>query len=182
VSDTLDDARLLERVGAGDKAAMRQLYERHSAALYHFIRARLRDPFEAGDVMQEVFLEVWRTAGRFERRSSARTWMFGIARNKTIDRLRRSAREVLAEVDPEAPDDAPDPEAVAVAASDAARVRDCIARLSPTHRSAVHLAFYEELPYGEIAGIEGVPVGTVKTRILHAKRLLMHCLETFRAA
>ena len=69
---------------------------------------------------------------------------------------------------------------MAVAASDAARVRECIGRLSDTHRSAIHLAFWRELPYGEIAEIEGVPVGTVKTRILHAKRLLMHCLATFR--
>ena len=56
-------------------------------------------------------------------------------------------------------------------------MRECIARLSDTHRSAIHLAFYGELPYGEIAEIEGVPVGTIKTRILHAKRLLMHCLD-----
>ena len=102
--------------------------------------------------------------------------MFGIARNKAVDRMRRGAREVLAEPDDSLPDDAPNPEAVVVAASDAARVRECMGRLSDTHRSAIHLAFWRELPYGEIAEIEGVPVGTVKTRILHAKRLLMHCL------
>jgi RNA polymerase sigma-70 factor (ECF subfamily) len=175
-----DDAGLIERVGAGDRAAMKLLYERHSDALYHFLRMRLRDPFEAADVMQEVFLEIWRTAGRFEARSSARTWIFGIGRNKAIDRMRRGARVVTGEPDPDLPDDAPDPETVAAAASDAARVRECIARLSEAHRSAIHLAFYGELPYGEIADIEGVPVGTVKTRILHAKRLLMHCLAAFR--
>ena len=86
----MDDAALLERIAAGgDKSAMKLLYERHSDALYHFIRARLRDPFEAADVMQEVFLEVWRAAGRFQGRSAARTWIFGIARNKTVDRMRR---------------------------------------------------------------------------------------------
>jgi RNA polymerase sigma-70 factor (ECF subfamily) len=87
---------------------------------------------------------------------------------------------VLAEPDEALPDEAaPDPEAVAAAASDAARVRGCIQGLSEAHRSAIHLAFYQELPYGDIAEIEGVPVGTIKTRILHAKRLLMHCLATF---
>ena len=86
--------------------------------------------------------------------------MFGIARNKAIDRMRRGAREVLSEPDDSAPDEAPNPEAVAVAASDAARVRECMGRLSDTHRSAIHLAFWRELPYGEIAEIEGVPVGT----------------------
>jgi RNA polymerase sigma-70 factor (ECF subfamily) len=182
LTSPLDDARLLKRIGAGDRAAMKLLYERHSEALYHFIRVRLRDPFEAADVMQEVFLEIWRAAGRFEARSTARTWIFGIGRNKTLDRMRRGARVVLAEPDVTLPDEAPNPEAVAEAASDAARVRDCIGRLSDTHRSAIHLAFYRELPYSDIAEIEGVPVGTIKTRILHAKRLLMHCLAGFRIA
>lgn len=176
----MDDATLLRRIGAGDRAALKVLYERHSDALFHFIRSRLRDPFEAGDVMQEVFLEIWRASARFEGRSAAKTWIFGIARNKAVDRMRRGARMVLAEPDEGAPDDAPNPEAVLEAASDAARVRECIGRLSDTHRSAIHLAFYSELPYGEIADVEGVPVGTIKTRILHAKRLLMHCLAAFR--
>ena len=176
----LNDAGLLARIGAGDKSAMKLLYEQHSDALFHFIRARLRDPFEAADVMQEVFLEIWRAAGRFEGRATVKTWIFGIARNKSVDRLRRGARLVLAEPDASLPDEAPDPEAVAEAASDAARVRDCVGRLSDAHRSAIHLAFYQELSYGDIAEIEGVPVGTIKTRVLHAKRLLMHCLAGFR--
>ena len=177
----MDDADLLRRIGGGDRAALKALYERHSGALYKFLSYRLRDPFEAADVMQDVFLEIWRVAIRFEGRSAPRTWMFGIARNRAVDRMRRGGREVTAaEPDTEVADDAPDPEAVVAAASDAARLRDCIGRLSDTHRSAIHLAFYEELPYGEIAAIEGVPVGTIKTRILHAKRLLMHCLAAFR--
>jgi RNA polymerase sigma-70 factor (ECF subfamily) len=179
LTSALDDTGLLARVAAGDKAAMKLLYERHSDPLFHFIRVRLRDSFEAADVMQEVFLEIWRTAGRFEARSSARTWIFGIARNKAVDRMRRGARVVLSEPDPNVPDDAPDPAAITEAASDAARVRDCILRLSEAHRSAIHLAFYDGLAYGDIARIEAVPVGTIKTRILHAKRLLMHCLAQF---
>lgn len=177
----MDDTDLLGRIGKGDRTALKTLYERHSGALYHFLRYRLGDPFEAADVMQDVFLEIWRSAGRFEGRSSPRTWMFGIARNRAIDRMRRGSRErTTQEPDREIADDAPDPEAVVLAASDAARLRECIAGLSDAHRSAIHLAFYEELPYGEIATIEGVPLGTIKTRILHAKRLLMHCLTALR--
>jgi RNA polymerase sigma-70 factor (ECF subfamily) len=176
----MDDSALLQRVGAGDRGALKTLYERHAAALSAFLRVRLRDPYEADDVMQEVFLEIWGAAGRFEGRSAARTWIFGIARHKAVDCARRGARLVHSEPDLEASDEAPQPEAVAAAASDAARVRECIGKLSESHRSAIHLAFYQELGYGEIAEIEGVPVGTVKTRILHAKRLLMHCLAGFR--
>lgn len=177
----MDDTELLRRVGAGDRAALRALYERHSDSLHKFLRYRLRDPFEAGDLVQEVFLEIWRTAARFEGRSAPRTWIFGIARNKAVDRMRRGLREVTAP-DPgaEIVDESPDPEAIAAAASDAARLRACIAKLSDAHRSVIHLAYHEELPYGEIAAIEDVPVGTVKTRIMHAKRLLLHCLTTDR--
>ena len=149
----MDDTDLLRRVGAGDRAALKALYERHSDALHRFVRYRLRDPFEAGDVVQEVFLEIWRSAGRFEGRAAPRTWIFGIARNKAVDRMR---------------------------GGDAAQLRSCLAKLSDSHRSAIHLAYYEELPYGEIAANEGVPVGTVKTRVMHAKRLLRHCQANAR--
>lgn len=176
-SASADDLALLRRIGAGDRTAMRALYEAHSDALHRFLASRLGDAFEAADVAQDTFLEVWRRPGRFEGRSSFRTWLFGVARNKAIDRIRKSARTYLAESDDDAADDAPNPEDVAVAASDAARVRACIERLSDAHRSAIHLAFYGELRYDEIAEIEQAPVGTIKTRILHAKRLLMHCLQ-----
>jgi len=71
---------------------------------------------------------------------------------------------------------APDPHTLLEAASDAAHLRTCISRLSDSHREAILLAFYEELSYDDIAAIEGVPVGTIKTRIHHAKRLLKHRL------
>jgi RNA polymerase sigma-70 factor, ECF subfamily len=172
-----DDLVLLRRIGAGDRTAMKALYDAHSDALHRFLASRLGDAFEAADVAQETFLEVWRRPDRFGGRSRFRTWLFGIARNKAIDRIRKSRRTFLAEPDECAVDDAPNPEDVAVAASEAALVRACIAKLSDAHRSAIHLAFYGEFRYEEIAEIEGAPVGTIKTRILHAKRLLMHCLQ-----
>ena len=124
----MDDTDLLRRIGASDREALKTLYERHSDALHQFLRYRLRDPFDAGDVVQDVFLEIWRAAARFEGRSAPRTWIFGIARNKAVDRMRRGGREVTApEPDTGIADDAPDPEAVVVAASDAVRLRGCIA-------------------------------------------------------
>lgn len=151
---------------------MQLLYERHSPALYTFICTLVNDRFEAADVVHETFLEVWRNAARFAGRSAVRTWMFGIARYKSIDMHRRSASAVISPVDTSLPDQAPDPHAFLEAASDAANLRACISQLSERHRSVIHLAFYEELPYDNIAAIEGVPVGTVKTRIHYAKRLL----------
>jgi RNA polymerase sigma-70 factor (ECF subfamily) len=132
----------------------------------------VNDGFEAADVMHEAFLEVWLSAGRFARQSAVRTWMFGIARHKSIDLHRRSVRVVIGGMDASLPGVAPDPHALLEAASDAAQLRACISRLSDSHREAIHLAFYEELSYDDIAAIEGVPVGTIRTRIHHAKRLL----------
>ena len=87
-----DDLALLRRIGAGDRTAMKALYEAHSDALHRFLASRLGDAFEAADVAQETFLEVWRRPGRFEGRSTFRTWLFGVARNKAVDRIRKARR------------------------------------------------------------------------------------------
>jgi RNA polymerase sigma-70 factor (ECF subfamily) len=174
----MDDDLLLRRIGEGDRTAMKALYERHSRPLYHFIRTRVGDAFEASDVMQETFLELWRSAGRFDGRSSARTWIYAIARNKTVDRIRKSARVTLRDQpDETVPDDSPSAQDLLEAASDVSRVRACLEKLGEVQRSAIRLAFFEDLSYPEVAEVEGVPVGTIKTRIHHAKKLLLHCLS-----
>lgn len=171
-----DDGALLKRIAGGDKGAMKRLYERHHAGVLSFVQSRLRDPMEAFDVVQDTFLDVWRSAGRHEGRSSVKTWIFSIARNKTIDRFRKGGREVPFEDDFDPPDITPNAETVIEAASDAEQVRACIEKLSPPQARAVRLAFYEDLGYAEIAELEQVPEGTIKTRIHHAKKLLMQCL------
>lgn len=178
----MTDADLLGRIAAGDKAAMKALYERHSDALYHFVRGRLGDAFEAADVMQDTFVEVWRHADRWQGRSTVKTWIFGIARNKAVDRVRRAVRTEVREPDDTLPDEDPTPEAIIAAASDAARVRACIGELGEAMRTAVRLAFFDDLSYPEIAEVEGVPLGTIKTRIHHAKKLLMRCITRTPAA
>ena len=104
--------------------------------------------------------------------------MFSIARNKAIDRNRKGARTILDEPDTEVPDESPQPEEVLSAFQDAKRVRACIETLSPAHKSAIHLAFFEDLTYQEIAELEGRPVGTIKTRIMHAKKMMLRCLSS----
>lgn len=163
-------------VAAGDRSALRHLYERYHPLLLRFVAASLNDPAEAADVVHETFLTVWRQADRFEGRASVKTWIFSIGRNKAVDRLRGARRRQPL---PEGPDPA-DPDAdvagLVEAASDARRVRECIEKLSAPHRRAIQLAFWDELDYGEISQIEQAAEGTVKTRIFHAKRLLRHCL------
>lgn len=177
--DTSDDA-LIRQIERGDKAAMRLLYERHASDLTAFVRNRLNDPVEAADVVQDTFLEVWTRAARFQAKSSVRSWMYSIARNKAVDRIRKLSRLIVSEPDETLPDDAPDAVAVIANAEDAERVRQCLDDLSDAQRAAVTLSFYDEMTYREIAEIEGVSEGTVKTRIFHAKKLLMRCLSRTR--
>ncbi len=175
------DHDLLQKVATGDRLALRVLYERYSNNIGAFVSRWLGDPSEASDITHETMLEVWRSANRFQGRSSVKTWIFTIARNKAIDRNRKSARTVLKDADPEIEDQSPDPQAVTEAFQNAKQVRICVEKLSPAHKSAIHLAFYQDLSYVEIAEIEKRPVGTVKTRIMHAKKLLMHCLKAAMA-
>lgn len=170
------DADLIARVARGDRRAMRTLYERHAEAATRFARRYLADPVAAADAVHEAMLVVWTRAERYDRRSAGRTWILGIVRYKALDLARRAARMPVAEAEDTLADDAPGPAEAAALASDARAVRAAMKTLSPPHRAVLHLAFYEELPYPEIAEIEGIPLGTVKTRVLHAKRRLARAL------
>lgn len=168
---------LIARTSQGDKRAFAALYNALENPLHRFLRSRLNDPFEAADLVHEVFLEVWKSAGRFEGRSSVKSWVFGIAYRKAMDVFRKSRRIDYSDDLPETADDSADTEACLLAVENGGHVRHCLETLKPDHRSAIELAFFEDLSYKDIGEIAGVPEGTVKTRIYHAKRLLMHCLS-----
>lgn len=170
------DRELLQRISTGDRDAMRVFYEGHHAGLSGFVRARGVDRSAVPDIVQDTMLEVWRSAGRYRGEAAAKTWLFSIARNKIVDRTRKNARLSTVEDVPEKVDDAPGPEALAIASGEAVRLRACLDGLKPAHLSVIRLAFYEDLTYVEISRIEGVPAGTVKTRVFHAKQLLLRCL------
>jgi RNA polymerase sigma-70 factor (ECF subfamily) len=176
-SDRAAEAALLSRVAGGDVAAMRILYMTHADAVRRYVRSRVRDDAEAADIVHDTMLTVWRAAAGFEGRSSVLTWMLSMARNKIVDHLRKQSRMTLAPANEEVPDDDPDPEAVLAAAQDAARLRACLEELPERQRAAIHLAYYQEMTCAEIADVEAVAEGTVKSRIHHAKRLLMRCLS-----
>ena len=174
--DSDASADLLGRVAEGDAAAMRMLYDSIGPDLYRFIQTKVGDASEAADVLQETMLDVWRQAGAYEGRARVRTWIFGIARNKAIDRWRNLKAPIGGELDETIPDEAPDAERVMAALQDGAALRACVAGLSKAQRTAVELAYFQDLSYGEIAVIENCAVGTVKTRVHYAKLLLQRCL------
>ena len=172
---------LIRRIAGGDEAAMKALYEAYAPSITHFVRGWLRDPSHASDIVHETMLVVWRKASNFEFRSNAKTWIFAIAKNKALENNRSGSRlDVREEVIPEDAANEDSPHDALGLLQDAEQVRDCIAKLSDAHRRAIHLSFYEDLSYAEIAEIEACPLGTVKTRIMHAKKLLLNCLSRKR--
>lgn len=174
-----DLAVLLGRVAANDQASLKSLYECTSAKLYGICLRLLRDEAEAQDVLQEVYLSVWRRAASFDaRRASPITWLATIARNRSIDRLR--ARQVPGE-DLEAandiPDDGPSSLDVLETAEDASRLRRCLEELEARARIAIRSAFFEGATYPQLAEREGVPLPTMKSWIRRGLMSLRVCLE-----
>lgn len=168
---------LIDAIARGERSALAALYRALERQVYRFVLSRMNDPHEAADILQDVFLEVWRSAGRFEGRSAVKTWVFGIAYRKTIDAHRRKGRIDLTDTPPEQEDDSPDMATCLAASQEADHVRACLDTLSDGHRTVVALTFYEDLGAPEISGIVGIPEGTVRSRLHHAKRLLLRCLE-----
>lgn len=169
---------LLAQIANGSEAALTRFYQTYHARVYAFVLRRLNDPAEAAEILNEVMLEVWRKANRFEGRSQALTWVLGIANHKALDALRRRGRRETEELDETLPDDdAPAAGDLLSAAQNAEFIRRCLEKLSDAHRLMVHLAFFEDMPYPDIAQVAECPVGTVKTRVFHAKRLLKECLS-----
>lgn len=171
-----DHGFLMRQIASGDKRAFAVLYRDLETPTLRFIRSRLNDPFEANDILHDVFMEVWRSAGKFEGRSMVRTWIFGIAYRKVIDSCRKRQRlETRSEL-PEVADPAESAETRVNAGQEAVHLRHCVDQLSTDQRLAISLAFYEDMTYDEIAEIADVPVGTIKSRVFHAKKNLLNCM------
>ncbi|WP_135503860.1 RNA polymerase sigma factor [Roseovarius aestuariivivens] len=170
-------AGFLARMAEGEKAAFAEFYKAMERPVYRFIASKLNDPFEAADIQHDTFMDVWCSAVRFEGRSAVKTWVFGIAYRKTMDHFRKHKRMDLTDEIDERVDDSPDAATCLAAAQEAVHLRHCLDQLKPQHRAAIDLAFYEDMTYGQIAEIAEVPEGTIKTRVFHAKKLLLHCLS-----
>jgi len=170
-------APLMPRIAKGDRDAFSELYRETQTSVFRFVNSRLNDPFGAADILHDTYLDVWKAAGKFEGRSKVTTWIIGIAHRKVIDAFRKSSKTTLTDETPDMADDAPSPEACLTATEEAGHVQHCLKTLSDEHRAAINLAFYEDMTYVEIAEVTGIPEGTIKTRVFHAKKLLMRCLS-----
>lgn len=172
------DRALLVRVAGGDEHALRRLYERHAADMLRLLRRLTSDTGTAEEILQEAWLAVWRSAGRYRGESSVRAWLLGVTRRRAHDRLRRAAFTTV-DVDqaPEPTDVRADVEGQVLATIGHEAIMAAIRRLPARSREVVVLAFVDGLPYRDIAEVLGVPVGTVKSRMAHARARLVRSLR-----
>jgi RNA polymerase sigma-70 factor (ECF subfamily) len=172
------DEVLIGRIASGDRLAMQVLFARHHVRVYRFVLRLVRDESTAEDLISEVFLDVWRQAGRFEGRSAVSTWMLSIARFKALSALRRRPDEELDEEAAQAIEDPSDDPAVSLEKKDkSAAIRACLEKLSADHREIIDLVYYHEKSVEEVALIVGIPENTVKTRMFYARKRLAELLK-----
>lgn len=160
---------LLQRSARGDEAAFAELYDATASRLHGLVLRVVRDPAQADEVTQEAYLEIWRTAARFDAtRGSALSWMMTIGHRRAVDRVRSaesaSRRDTsYARTDRQVEHDST--EEVALAGLEARRVRAAMATLTPVQREAIELAYFGGYTHTEVASLLELPVGTAKTRI-----------------
>jgi RNA polymerase sigma-70 factor (ECF subfamily) len=172
------DEVLIGRIAAGDRLAMQVLYARHHVRVYRFVLRLVRNESMAEDLISEVFLDVWRQAGKFEGRAAVSTWLLAIARFKALSELRRKPEEELSEEAAEAIEDTADTPEVALEKKDKSELlRKCLTELSPEHREIIDLVYYHEKSVEEVAEIVGIPEATVKTRMFYARKKLAEMLK-----
>jgi RNA polymerase sigma-70 factor, ECF subfamily len=172
-TDDTSDESLVARVAQNDRRALQLLFGRHRQRVYRFALRLVGNAATAEDIVNEVFLELWRRAASFERRAQLSTWLLAITRNKALSALRVRVDQPLDEAVAEAlPDPAITAEESLEASERNALVRRCLGRLSPAHREVIDLVYYHEKSVDEVAAIVGVPAATVKTRMFYSRKRL----------
>lgn len=177
-AQAVSDEMLLQSIADGERPAMHVFYARHNVRVYRFILRTVRDQSVAEDLVSQVFLDVWRTAGQFEGRSQVSTWLLSIARFKALSALRQRRFEDIDQNDVlEIADETENPEARLDRSKTGELLRACIAKLSPAHREIIDLVYYHEKSVEEAGAIIGIPQATVKTRMFYARKQLADMLK-----
>src|SRR5262245_10465429 len=178
MSRASQDLELIRRTAAGDETALRALLAAHQTRVFRFTMRLVGNAAVAEEVTNEVFLEVWRNAGKFEGASAPGTWILSIAHHRAVSRLRKRREEAWDEDAAGALQDlGDDPEVVAQKADKGAILRECLGKLSAEHKAVVELVYYHELSVSEVSEVLKIPENTVKTRMFYARKRLSELLK-----
>lgn len=168
------DELLMQQIAQRDGAAFAALYDRHAQIVYNLIMRIVREPTTAEEVLQDTFWQVWLKAGEYQASGAVGAWLYRIARNKSLDQLRRQGtrpQPVNATPAQPSPDlalfvsNAPSVEAQAEHALQQRAIRQALADMPPEQRQCLELAYFDGLSQREIAAHTDTPLGTVKTRL-----------------
>ncbi|HQU28552.1 MAG TPA: sigma-70 family RNA polymerase sigma factor [Nitrospirales bacterium] len=170
------DLDLLKACVPHNEGAFAALYQRYEKRVFQYLITVVNDPTLAEETLVEVMLAVWKGLNTFQGQSKVSTWIFGIAHHKAVDALRKVTSQQRSgtplEDIVETAESGHNPMEDAQQNRMATLTNHAIAALSPDHREVIHMAFYEGLPYPEIAELLRIPVNTVKTRVYYAKQQL----------
>jgi RNA polymerase sigma-70 factor (ECF subfamily) len=172
------DEMLIARIAGGDRLAMQTLFARHRTPVYRWLLRLVGNETVAEDLLSDVFLDVWRQAGRFQARSAVSTWLLAIARFKALSARRgRKDAELDETIEATVADSADNPEVVLQKKSRDQFVRTALTALSLEHREIIDLVYYHDKSVDECTQILGVPSGTVKTRMFYARKKLAELVQ-----
>ena len=171
----------MRRLTTGERAALEEIYRATSAKLFGICLRILKDEKEAEDALQDVYINLWRRADRYDpERASPISWLATFARNRAVDRLRvGKVRKGSVGEEQAAPlaDTAPLADSMMIDAEREARVHVCLEKLDENPREAIRTAFFEGRTYAEIAENQGVPLGTMKSWVRRGLQKLKTCME-----
>lgn len=174
----LDETDCIARAQRGEVAAFSELVARYQDRIYRFLLRMTRSQEDARELAQETFLSACQALPRWRPSARLSTWLFRIARNQALDRLRRARRVEFVPLDDalagQLPADTPTPEAALQGRQRIAALEGALARLSVEHREILLLRDIEDMPYDDIAEVLGIGLGTVKSRIARARAGLLH--------
>ena len=157
------------------------LYQRYEKRVFHYLMTVINDSTLAEETLVEVMLAIWKGLSTFQGQSKASTWIFGIAHHKAVDTLRKVTNQqrgqVLLDEVIDKTESNENPFNDAQQQQRSAFIKQALTTLSPDHREILHMAFYEDLSYPEIAELLDIPVNTVKTRVYYAKQQLKKGLK-----
>ena len=177
--------RLLGRIEQADEGAFRELYCAFSRKLYAYVLRQLSDSAQAEEIVADTLYEVWKAPAKFRGESQFSTWLIGIARNKVLMHWRGrkpdADHEDVADLAEQLPSVAPGAFEIMADQQRSAGVRHCVDKLGSDHRECVHLVFYQGMALADVARIQQIPEGTVKTRLFHARQKLKQCLQRLLA-